>query len=167
MPFSLTELEGVFQKYPTLTPGGLAVTLEGVDWHVRPPPGHEAEFKTELRNGRDKLRERFPAIAEIASWLVSCPKLKVVNYRRGTGHGLKHVCEHHMLAPDYSTYVSNGEFIAAAILAGFTVYADDDGGESPNCGFNMSERWIKKQEVFKATGPFIDLNEWALQRHTA
>jgi hypothetical protein len=36
-------------------------------------------------------------------------------------------------------YVSNGEFIAAAIMEGFTLYENPG---CPNPGFNVSERWL-------------------------
>jgi hypothetical protein len=62
-------------------------------------------------------------------------KVKAINRRR-TSYGLKHIAERF-----YGTYTTNGEFIAAAIAAGFKYrqcqYAD------LNAQFNMSERSIK------------------------
>lgn len=169
-------LERVFRDYPTLTGTGLVVLLypdsrsstysahysEGLHskGYTRPPRGACEAFNEALQKGREELRDRLPAINLIASWLLDCPKLKAVNRRRSS-YGLKHLCERHMLAPDYCTYVSNGEFIAAAVLAGFTLYSFPHLIGDINCAFNMSERWLKEQAARKVAGDYIDLNKFA------
>lgn len=47
----------------------------------------------------------------------------------------------HVLEREQKQYITNGEFIAGAILAGFTPNRHSDG---PNCSFNISRREIKK-----------------------
>jgi hypothetical protein len=69
-----------------------------------------------------------------------------------------------MLAPDHCTYVSNGEFIAAAVLAGFTANSLHGLMGSLNCAFNMSERWLKEQWAREVGGDYVDLNEFAAKK---
>ncbi len=60
--------------------------------------------------------------------------IKTVN-RRHSSYGLKHIAEPH--SP--KRYLTNGVFIAAALIAGYPVMFDD----TPNPSFGMSEKSIK------------------------
>jgi hypothetical protein len=164
----MSKLGDIFTVYPLLTSDGMGVILKchgpkTWDWHYEPPQGREAEFERELEKGRKELVDRYPAICVIWLWLLKCPKLKGPNDWHSS-YSLKHLCEKHMLAPQYRTYVSNGEFITAAIMAGFKVYKNI---YSPNPKFNMAERWLRTQQSREESEHFIDLGERAQREDRA
>ncbi|NHF61851.1 hypothetical protein [Microcella pacifica] len=82
---------------------------------------------------RLELRGRATHVAEILKWLESnVERRKTINPDYGS-YGLKHMAERHLGA-----YVANGEFIAAAIIAGYPYRRGE--GTSPNATFGMSSR---------------------------
>lgn len=82
---------------------------------------------------RLELRRSASHVAEIREWLESkVERRKTINPDYGS-YGLKHLAERHLGA-----YVANGEFIAAAIIGGYTYRREE--GTSPNATFGMSSR---------------------------
>jgi len=89
-----------------------------------------------LAENRKKLRESVEEVAWTAQWLAkNIGPIKTVNSRRSS-YGLKHIAEEH--SP--KRYLTNGVFIAGAIVAGYS-YKITLG--SPNPSFGMSEKSIK------------------------
>lgn len=82
---------------------------------------------------RLELRRCSAHVAEIREWLESnVERRKTINPDYGS-YGLKHIAERHLGA-----YVANGEFVAAAIIAGYPYRRGE--GTSPNATFGMSSR---------------------------
>lgn len=99
-------------------------------------PGDFARTKQEREKNMLDWRRELRAskrVDTLRSWLVDniAPR-KTVNQWAGS-YGLKHLAEAEL------DYVTNGEFIAAAILEGYPYRRDDRG---PNATFGMSERSI-------------------------
>lgn len=63
-------------------------------------------------------------------------------FSTSSSYEIKHICEYDI------GHISNGEFIVAAILAGYR-YRRDDGETSKNCRFNMRESRIQYLEKRK------------------
>jgi len=96
------------------------------------------ERREALRKQRAELRGDVLTIRWIADWLrTHVSPIKTINQRRSS-YGLKHLAEkfhpHH--------YVTNGAFIAAAILSDYLFKTN----EGPNVYFGMSERSLKLLE---------------------
>lgn len=93
------------------------------------------ERRVEFTQGRAALRGMAEHIDEVRQWLVQhIEPRKSINVYAGS-YGLKHLVE-----KDRGEYLTNGEFIAAALAAGYP-YRREPGG-SPNAVFGMSERSI-------------------------
>ncbi len=113
-------LAAIMAQEPDLTDFGLGIS-EGQD------------FEEE----REKLRARLTDVAWTAWFLGShIEHRKTINPERSS-YGLKHLIE--PLSP--KGYLSNGAFIAAALVAGFSCKRIEN---TPNLAFGMSERSIKK-----------------------
>ncbi|WP_306231408.1 hypothetical protein [Agrococcus beijingensis] len=98
---------------------------------------------TELRK---YLRGELDAIRWVHDWLIeSVTPLKGLNRSRSS-YGLKHLAEE--LRGDYLT---NGAFIAGALLAGFISDVTGPNQLERNVTFNMSERDLKAQELRRHT----------------
>nr|ALS91550.1 putative vacuolating cytotoxin [uncultured bacterium] len=65
------------------------------------------------------------------------PRTKGINRKRNS-YGLKHVAEGDI------GYITNGQFIAAAIHSGFEYEQVNTGA---NMHFNSSEKWFKRERV--------------------
>ncbi|BCY11009.1 hypothetical protein [Actinoplanes sp. L3-i22] len=119
---SLTE---VMEQHPLLTYFGF-----GVSWRR----GQTAEERrAELADGRTMLARYEDSVREIADWLrdnVTPIKTPTVG-----SYGMKHVVENTI-----GRYVSNGELIAAALIAGYP-HRHIDG---PNADFGMSARDVDR-----------------------
>ncbi len=119
---SLTE---VMDQHPQLTAFGIGI----FDSPGKTPDERRAAFS----EGRRELRANEVGVVEIATWLnenITPIKTPTV----GSYH-VKHVAERAM-----GKYVTNGELIAAALVAGYTIrYA-----KGPNPLLGMSERDLKR-----------------------
>jgi hypothetical protein len=101
--------------------------------HWRKP---RAERLSILEADRKSLRGNLEDVTWTAQWLrTNIAPTKTIN-RRHSSYGLKHMAEKH--SP--RRYLSNGAFIAAALIAGYRYRVSP---ESPNPAFGMSERSIK------------------------
>lgn len=94
-------------------------------------------YAAEFAGARQDLANR-PAgrMQAIIGWLEDIPATKLI-YRYPSSYGLKHICEKAL-----GHYVANGEFIAAALMAGFRAKRSSDPAY-PNCFFNMSQKAIR------------------------
>lgn len=104
-------LEQVMATYPNLGSFGF-----------RPP---SSEY---LAADRIELIQTSDRVETIRTWIAQFPKTKEFN-KRGTSYGLKHVAEKHL------GYITNGQFIAAALLEGFDIQLCE-----PNAYLNISQR---------------------------
>ncbi|WP_203756472.1 hypothetical protein [Actinoplanes cyaneus] len=122
---SMQSLTEVMDQQPLLTYFGF-----GVSWRR----GQTAEERrTELAAGRTRLAGHDESVREIAAWLrdnVTPIKTPTVG-----SYGMKHVVEDLI-----GRYVSNGELIAAALVAGYP-HRHIDG---PNATFGMSARDVDR-----------------------
>lgn len=103
--------------------------------------GHTRKSRDErmrvLSADREKLRQSVADVEWTAGWLTSnIEPIKTINRRRSS-YGLKHVAE----KQSPNKYLTNGVFIAAAMVAGYPCKISWD---SPNPQFGMSERSIKR-----------------------
>lgn len=134
-------------KYPTLTSSGFL---------QRNFKKTYAEWKKEFDEDRAELfstgticsniLSNYDIVLKIADWLrKNIEPIKTQNLRH-TSYSHKHRMERMFDKTEpHHVYVSNGVFIAAAILAGFTPKPN-----GINCTFNMSERsWQTAYKKFK------------------
>ncbi|MER7512150.1 hypothetical protein ABTX82_27900 [Streptomyces lavendulae] len=92
-----------------------------------------AQRQTELASDRQKLAGREAMVMETAAWLRE--NIKPILTPTASSYHVKHVMERVT-----GRYASNGEFIAAALIAGYTFRYDQ-----PNVLFGMSARDLKQK----------------------
>ena len=86
-------------------------------------------------SNRKNLAASLEPIQRTIDWLTAnVASIKTIN-RKHTSYGLKHIAEHDI------KYITNGVFIAAAILAGYPYLIV---AETPNVQFGMSERSLNE-----------------------
>ena len=86
---------------------------------------------------RKALRGDVEQVGAVHAWLVkNVKRIKTVGRYR-TSYGIKHLAE-----PELG-YITNGAFIAAALIAEYPAKFDPD---SPNVRFGMSERSLRLLE---------------------
>jgi len=116
-------------REPQLNAFGIGIYFD----HWRKP---RAERLSILEADRENLRANLEDVTWTAKWLrTNIAPTKTIN-RRHSSYGLKHMVEKH--SP--KRYLSNGAFIAAALIAGYPYRVTP---ESPNPAFGMSEKSIK------------------------
>jgi len=118
-------LAEVMERHPQLNSFGIGV--------YGPRSKTPEQRQAELAAGRTALAGREATVLEIAAWLrenVAPIKTPTVG-----SYGMKHVVKRAI-----GKYVTNGEFIAAALIAGYAVKYT--GG--PNAVFGMSARDVKR-----------------------
>ena len=121
-------LAKVMMLHPALHAWGLGDHL-GTRWRELSPE----ERKAEMAEARKVLRDSVAAVAWVADWIADNMAIVKALNKRHSSYGLKHLAERHR-----GEYVSNGAFIAGAILVGLK-YSND---YSP-C-FNISEDSIQR-----------------------
>jgi hypothetical protein len=94
-----------------------------------------ADRDVELANGRAALIEREAHVMTIAAWLSA--NIQLINTPSAGSYHVKHVVERAI-----NGYVTNGELIAAALIAGYTFRYTD----GPNVDFGMSKRDIDRAD---------------------
>ena len=100
--------------------------------HQRRP---RAERIQRLEEDRQQLRDSVDAVTTTVDWLRErVEPIRSINMKH-TSYGLKHLAEKDV------GYITNGVFIAAAIVAGYPYKIRFD---SPNVCFGMSERSISR-----------------------
>jgi hypothetical protein len=115
-------------REPYLNDFGIGLYFE----HQRRP---RAERKKILKEDRQQLRTSVNAVSATVNWLVEhVEPISSIN-RKHTSYGLKHI------ASEDIGYITNGVFIAAAIVASYPYKVFDD---SPNVCFGMSEKSIRR-----------------------
>ncbi len=118
-------LAEVMQEHPLLNSFGIGV----FDPRRKTSEQRRAEFAA----GREELVAREATVLEIAAWLrENITPIKTPNF---DSYGMKHVVERVV-----GEYITNGEFIAAALIAGYSFKY----GEGPNMQFGMSARDVKR-----------------------
>ena len=127
-PADTPTLTDVMQLHPLLGEFGIGV------WDLRVPRGATPEQRrATLAADREELAGREDTVAETAAWLrenITPIKTPGVN-----SYGMKHVMERAT-----GRYVTNGEFIAAALIAGYAFRYT----EGPNVLFGMSARDVRR-----------------------
>lgn len=118
-------LAEVMQQHPLLTAFGI-----GVYASRSMTPEQRA---TELATGRERLAAREAAVAQTARWLRE--NIAPITTPTVGSYALKHVVERAT-----GDYLTNGELIAAALVAGYTVAYT----EGPNVLMGMSARDVKR-----------------------
>ncbi|MER6494453.1 hypothetical protein [Streptomyces griseorubiginosus] len=114
----------VMQQHPQLNSFGIGV----FDAHRKTAE----ERQTDLAAGREELAGGVAMVMETAAWLRE--NITPIKTPTASSYSVKHVMEQAT-----GSYVTNGEFIAAALLAGYTFkYAQ------PNVLFGMSDRDLKR-----------------------
>ena len=119
------QLAAVITSEPRLTWEGF-----GAGYFTRTPQERRVAFA----NARAELRGKADRVNRICEWLeANIASRKTIDPSAGS-YGLKDLAER-----DLGWYLSNGEFIAAAIICGYPYRAESD---SPNARFGMSSRSI-------------------------
>lgn len=117
------QLAVVMHQHPRLNMVGFGENLFQKDRDVR---------RQEFEADRAELRGNARRLEPITAWLQEhVEPRKTVNHLAGS-YGMKHLFE----ADKY--YIVNGEFVAAALIAGYPMR--EGGPNSPNATFGMSER---------------------------
>ena len=121
------KLKALMAEHPTLNDFGIGhgsaeYSNDSPEWRI-------------LQAKREILRARIPEVIWTVDWLRSnVEPIKTIN-RRHSSYGLKHLAQ--LFCPN--GYLTNGVFIAAALLVGYPFEVDP-----PNAMFGMSERSIKR-----------------------
>ncbi|KAA9163213.1 hypothetical protein FPZ12_009410 [Amycolatopsis acidicola] len=87
------------------------------------------ELRRDFDSGREKLRTRKRGVRELSEWLPD--HITAIKTPRAGSYGVKHAVEQAL-----GRYVSNGELIVAAIMAGYRIGRP----HGPNVGIGMSKR---------------------------
>ena len=122
-------LDALMAEHPTLTHFGIRSTRECF-------PSGSPEWRDRiLQAEREMFRESIDDVIWTVDWLRSnVEPIKTIN-RRHSSYGLKHLAE--KFSPNL--YLSNGVFIAAAMIVGYPFELDP-----PNAMFGISERSLKR-----------------------
>lgn len=121
-------LAKVMMLHPALHAWGLG-EHRGTRWRKLSPD----ERKAEMTDARKVLRDSASTVGWVADWIAdSMVQTKSLN-RRHNSYGLKHLAERYR-----GEHVSNGAFIAGAILAGL-----EHSGDYNPC-FNVSHQCIQR-----------------------
>ena len=130
---TLDKLKALMDEHPTLNHFGIG------HCSALYSPNASPEWNDRILQGhREHLRVSIADVIWTVGWLRSnVEPIKTIN-RRHSSYGLKHLAE--LFRPtDYICYLSNGVFIAAAMIVGYPFKLDP-----PNAMFGMSERSIKR-----------------------
>ncbi|ACU34547.1 hypothetical protein [Actinosynnema mirum] len=92
-----------------------------------------AERREQARAWRDELRRSAADVIEVCQWLRE--NIRPIKTPQQRSYGLKHLVEQNI-----GKYVSNGELIAAALMAGYPMGPID----GPNTVFGMSQRDVNR-----------------------
>ncbi|ACZ83786.1 hypothetical protein [Streptosporangium roseum] len=118
------QMAEMMQQHPLLNSFGIGV----FDWRRKTIEQRQAE----LAAGRERLANAEATVLETAVWLRE--NIRPIKAPTVGSYGMKHVMEHAT-----GKYVANGEFIAAALIAGYTFkYVQ------PNVLFGMSARDVQR-----------------------
>ena len=118
-------LAAVMEQHPLLNSHGIGV----FDAHRKTREQREAD----LTAGRQELVDREAMVMTVASWL--CDNIMPIQTPTADSYHMKHVVERAL-----GEYVSNGELIAAALVAGYSFKHT----EGPNVELGMSARDVKR-----------------------
>ena len=127
------KLKALMDEHPTLNHFGIG------HCSALYSPNASPEWNDRILQGhREHLRVSIADVIWTVGWLRSnVEPIKTIN-RRHSSYGLKHMAS--LFRPtDYVCYISNGVFIAAAMIVGYPFKLDP-----PNAMFGMSERSIKR-----------------------
>lgn len=116
-------LKALVKQHPLLTPHGFGS-------YRRPDCPADEE--------RAQLLEVTDEIEAARQWLARQHRIATLNQRR-TSYGLKHIAERTM-----GRYISNGAFIAAALLDGWQTKRLNNG---PNALLNISQKGLPPMEL--------------------
>ncbi len=120
----ITALDEVMQQHPGLNSFGIGV--------FEPLRKTAEQRRTDLAVGREELGRSVAMVMETAAWL--CENITPIKTPTVSSYGAKHVMERAT-----GKYVTNGVFIAAALVAGYTFKY-----KQPNVLFGMSARDLKR-----------------------
>ncbi|MFD9428003.1 MULTISPECIES: hypothetical protein [unclassified Streptomyces] len=120
----IAALAEVMQQHPQLNSFGVGV--------FNPRRKTAEQRRTDLAAGREKLAGAVAVVAETAAWLRE--NITPIETPTVSSYTVKHVMERAT-----GNYVTNGELIAAALIAGYTFTY-----EQPNVLFGMSARDLKR-----------------------
>lgn len=127
-----SQMRRLLAAYPTLTDFGFGI-YRPTGW--RPSPAEVVQRFAEQR-AILLTATSLAAFAAARGWFAKAERTKRPNRAAGSSYGLKHRFEH---APGGS-YITNGNFIAAAIAAGLAI---EQIGNGPNALLSLSRRWLR------------------------
>jgi hypothetical protein len=122
------EVKQVLKANPDLTDGGIGVPKRNAkgEWHGRwttqvpeLEAAHRAFYQVDIAH-----------LSRVVAWLQRWPRTKSVNRRAPSSYVMKHIVER-----DLDEYVSNGEFILAALIVGLQIRRHLN---HPNVGLNLT-----------------------------
>ena len=103
-PASALSLQEVMEKEPLLTGFGFGVFDQGRK--------SAEQRRHELQSGRDELRRQEDRVVRVRDWLLA--NVAPIKTPTVGSYGMKHIVEKAI-----GEYVTNGELIAAALMAGY------------------------------------------------
>jgi hypothetical protein len=137
------QLADVMSRYPNLGVLG----FRHHDWREHNTTTRR-ERDEKFERDRQALLESESTVTLVADWLArNVEPMKTPTSRYGS-YGIKHIAEKLINDPRQGHYITNGQLIAAALVAGFKVGRI----EGPNCNFNMSTRSLNEQWCRAARG---------------
>lgn len=119
-------------EHPRLNYSGLGMAF------VVPTPREQK--MQQYREHRRSLRSAADRVEHLRSWLVQTFEPRKTVYDGAGSYGLKHIAEEVLREP-MGGYVSNGEIIAAALIAGYP--HEQRPGDEPNVWFGMRAASVK------------------------
>ncbi|MFI6415291.1 hypothetical protein [Streptomyces sp. NPDC050585] len=96
------------------------------------PGDHAARRPAEIAAARERLRQEENLVLETAQWL--CDNVMPIKTRSASSYAVKHLIE-----DATGIYMTNGVFIAAALIVGYPFRYDE-----PNVLFGMSRRDLSR-----------------------
>lgn len=124
------------ERIPLLTSHGIGIySVFGLGWAKLSKRERKKLRNSEIQKERQVLKNNYKTVEVTVQWLQkNAKKIKTLNLHY-TSYAYKHCAEHDI------GYITNGTFIAAAIIAGFPYKIRFD---SPNVEFGISSQSIKK-----------------------
>ncbi len=116
----------LLDRYPRLNAGGATRPVRKNALRV--------VLAEEFRRDRKELEGSFEKVVEVVEWLRK-NTVKQSRFSRSTSYGLKHAAERDL------GYVTNGVFIAAALLCGYKI---EKGAYKPRLNLRLTEETEKR-----------------------
>lgn len=139
-PITQADLDAVLAAHPLLSSDGYG------DIHTLCPCRTPQKRDEHMARERADLRGALRQVQAAAQWLRPIARNAHATATSPSSYGLKHVMENQT-----GVYVTNGEFIAAALILGIPIHRSRDRSPNPGIGLNRSALRRQAQEPVMST----------------